>query len=139
MEVQQKMQSIRFSTSGKEAHPRPACKFFHYPQCSQRVKMKIFSTKRSSSHQHQLRGWNRFRNVRGCKHKIQHPHRLQESSLQHPPDWIHIQTNGLKYLKYIRKHLRFSKARKLQAEPRQVKNRLRRSPRNVVKHLRTQA
>ena len=36
---------------------------FHYPQCYNRVRMKIFNTKILSAHQHQIRGWNRFRNL----------------------------------------------------------------------------
>ena len=98
MEIQQK-KSIIFPTSGKEAHLSPACKIFHYPQCYHRVRMKIFNTKISSAHQYQLWEWNRFGNLWGCKHKIKHTPQLQESSLQHPPDWIHIQIHGFKICK----------------------------------------
>ena len=104
-----KKKSIIFPTSGKEAHLSPACKIFHYPQCYHRVRMKIFNTKISSAHQYQLWEWNRFGNLRGCKHKIKHTPQLQESSLQHPPDWIHIQIHGFKNLQNIRKHPIFSK------------------------------
>ena len=91
--------SIRFTTFFKEAYPIPACKIYHYPQCSHRVKMKIFNTKRSSAHQHHLQTWNWFHKLLVCKHKSQHPQRLQEVSLQHLLAWIHIKINGLKDLK----------------------------------------
>ena len=81
-----KTKSIILPTSCKEAHPILACKFWHYPQYSHRVKMKLFNTKISSAQHHHLQGWNWFHNIRGCSHKSQHPHSLQESSFQHIPD-----------------------------------------------------
>ena len=101
--------SYRLPKSCKEAHLIPACKFFHYPKCYHKFRMRIFNTKISSAHHHQLRARNWFCNFRGCKNNVHHPHLLQDISLQHISSWIHIQINGFKKLQNIRKHTRFSK------------------------------
>ena len=83
-----KIQSTRLHTFCKEAQLSPASKFYCYPQCYHRARMKVFNHQKSPAYQHQLRGWNRFCNLRRCKHKSQHPHRLQESSLPNHLAWI---------------------------------------------------
>ena len=86
--------------------------------------MKIFNIKISSAHQHQIQGWNRFRNLRGYKHKSYHPHRLQDNRLQYPPAWIHIQIHGLKKIAKYNKTPQILKAIKPKAAPRKVQHQL---------------
>ena len=78
-----------------EPHLNHAYKYYHYHQCYHRIRVKIFNFKISPSYQYHLQGWNRFRNLRGCKHFSYHPHHLQYCSLPHHPAWIHIQIHGL--------------------------------------------
>ena len=77
MMMQQKIQSTRLPKFCKEAYLSPAYKFYCYPQCYHRARMKIFNHQKSPAYQHQLQGWNRFRNLQGCKYKIHHPYHLQ--------------------------------------------------------------
>ena len=90
-----------------EPHLNHAYKYYHYHQCYHRIRVKIFNFKISPSYQYHLQGWNRFCNLRGCKHFSYHPHHLQYCSLPHHPAWIHIQIHGLKKLQNILSHLRF--------------------------------
>ena len=70
-EINQISHILQRSTS----HPR--LQFYHYPKCYHIFRMKIFNTKISSAHQHQLREWNPFINILGGKHNSQHPHCLK--------------------------------------------------------------
>ena len=109
------MQSAIFSIFRKESKLNLAYKFYRYPQCDHRVRMKIFNHQKTPAYQHQLRGWNWFCNIQGCKHKNKHPQLLQEISNTYHPAWIlyHL----LKKLKNIRRYPRFSKTEKYKRHP----------------------
>ena len=83
-----KIQSTRLHTFCKEAQLSPASKFYCYPQCYHRARMKVFNHQKSRTYRHQIQRWNRFCILLVCKHKIHHQHRLQEISLPRPIYWI---------------------------------------------------
>ena len=117
MVIQQKIQSIRLAVFCKEAQLIPAYKYYSFPQCYHRVRMKIFNHQNFPEYQHQIQGWNHCRNLLGCKHNIQQPQGLQFINLPHSLVWIHIQIHGLKKLQNIRRYTRFSKPGKHKRHP----------------------
>ena len=76
MAMQQKIKPIRLTTFCKEAHLSPAYNIYRCPQCYHRVRMIILNHHKSPVYRHQLQGRYLFFNLRGCKHKTQHPQRL---------------------------------------------------------------
>ena len=111
--------------------------FYRYPQCYHRVKVRIFNHQKPPEYQHQIRGWNHFSNLWGCRHNSQHPYRLQESNLTHNLDWIlsHWFSKVTKYKK-IPQIIKTSKA---QAPPQKVQQHLSHYPRHFGKNFHTQS
>ena len=62
------IQSIRLPTSCTEANLNHTYKFYPWHHRYQRLRMKMFNFRISAAYHYQLRGWNRFRNLRGCNY-----------------------------------------------------------------------
>ena len=92
---------------------------------------------KSTGYQNQLRGWNQFFNLRGCKHKSQQPHHLQYISLPHPLAWILY--HWLKKLQHIRRYPRFSKPGKHKHRPDKFNTNYASPPHNFGTNFRTQS